>query len=793
MKPRALIVDDSLTVRMDLAEGLLAAGFDTVTCADARAARDAVADQACSLVILGASLAGGRELIAELRRSPATVAIPVVLLGGDGGGGRELPRVDAHVALPYELDDVVRRARDLLGLAAASSGRRVLVIDDSLTYREQLKDALADAGHVVHEAATGEEGLAMVAVVRPDAVIVDGVLPGIDGTTVVRRLKADTALRSTPCLLLTAAEDAGDELRSLDAGADAYVRKSEDLAVILARLAALLRHAHASDGELAPIVLGAQRVLAVDDSVTYLEQLGDELRREGYDFVLARSGDEGLAILASRPIDALLLDVVMPGLSGPETCRRIKQTPALRDIPVLMLTARDDRESMIEGINAGADDYIGKAAEFDVLKARLRAQLRRKQYEDENRRIRDKLVRREAEASYTLALESANRELALAKEQAEDSSRAKSSFLANMSHELRTPLNAIIGFAELLYDGHVDPASPEHHEFLGDILTSGRHLLQLINDILDLSKVEAGKLEFHPEPVRLPRLVGEVLAVLRTTAGNRRIRIESDLEPALGELVIDPARLKQVLYNYLSNALKFTPEGGHIAIRARAEDAERFRLEVEDTGIGIAAADVGRLFTEFQQLDAGADKRHGGTGLGLALTRRLVEAQGGSVGVASTPGTGSTFHAILPRRPAGRPPAVTRHASAVADAPVVLIVDDDATSARLIDATLAPLGYRTRGARNATDGLRALAEELPAAIVLDLVMPGLDGLGFLAELRRQPGGAQIPVVVWTSKDLTEVERARLEPAAAAVLQKGRHGAPVVAEAIATARAARGGR
>src|SRR5665213_4371070 len=225
-------------------------------------------------------------------------------------------------------------------------------------------------------------------------------LPGIDGATVVRRLKSDTALRSTPCLLLTAAEGTSDELRALEAGAYAYVRKSEDLSVILVRLAALLRGAIAAGGETSPSLLGPKRLLAVDDSITYLQELGSQLRQEGYDVVLATSGEEALELLAVQPVDCILLDLIMPGLSGQDTCRRIKQRVEWRNIPVVMLTARDDRDAMIEGMNAGADDYIAKSADFAVLKARLRAQLRRKHFEDENRRIREQLVRTETEARF---------------------------------------------------------------------------------------------------------------------------------------------------------------------------------------------------------------------------------------------------------------------------------------------------------------------------------------------------------------------------------------------------------
>jgi PAS domain S-box-containing protein len=258
-------------------------------------------------------------------------------------------------------------------------------------------------------------------------------------------------------------------------------------------------------------------------------------------------------------------------------------------------------------------------------------------------------------------------------------SRLKSEFLANMSHELRTPLNAIIGFTELIYDGEVRPEMPQYQEFLGDILASGRHLLQLINDVLDLSKVEAGKLQFRPESVNVILLIREVLGILRTTFAAKAIRIESHVEPSLTGVELDAARFKQVLYNYVSNAVKFTPDGGRVIVRARPEPGgSAFRLEVEDNGVGIAADDLSRLFVEFQQLDAGAAKKHSGTGLGLALTKRLVEAQGGTVGVRSTLGRGSTFHAILPRQTtSGSPAAGSQTFQGVHDGVPVDVVAED--------------------------------------------------------------------------------------------------------------------
>jgi PAS domain S-box-containing protein len=476
-----------------------------------------------------------------------------------------------------------------------------------------------------------------------------------------------------------------------------------------------------------------------------------------------------------------------------------------------------------------------------------------------------------------------------------ESSRLKSEFLANMSHELRTPLNSIIGFADLLYDGDVPPDSPKHREFLGDILKSGRHLLRLINDVLDLAKVEAGKLEFRPEPVDLALLATEVTTVVRGIAASKQIELHVEIAPQVTQIVGDPGRLKQVLYNYVSNALKFATEGGHVWIRGLPEGDECFRLEVEDTGIGIADADIGRLFVEFQQLDTGTTKHHAGTGLGLALTKRLVEGQGGTVGVTSVPGKGSIFFAILPRvlqaeateesralvpiAPDGwarvlvveddpadrnvlvqilngagygvelsdtgrqaidqcyrvRYDAITldlllpdmvgldvlhqiRSEGLNAETPVlvvsvvakegtvggfsvhdylrkpiesptllkslrnagvsphssstVFVVDDDASALKLMQTVLERMAYRVQCFTEGDKALAAIEVQRPAAIVLDLMMPGMDGFQFLGYLRQQPENASLPVVVWTMKDLSKQDHARLSALAQAVVEKG---------------------
>jgi protein-histidine pros-kinase len=231
-----------------------------------------------------------------------------------------------------------------------------------------------------------------------------------------------------------------------------------------------------------------------------------------------------------------------------------------------------------------------------------------------------------------------------------EASRLKSEFLANMSHELRTPLNAIIGFNELVCKGKAGPVSELQHEYLNDSLSSARHLLQLINDVLDLAKVEAGKMDFRPQQVNLSSLVGEVRDVLRGLASSKRLHVETHIDESLSPVIVDAGRVKQVLYNFLSNAIKFTPEGGTITIRIAPQGTTSFRIDVTDTGIGISPENMSKLFVEFQQLDATAAKRYQGTGLGLALTKRIAEGHCGRVEASSTLGVGSTFTAILPRR-----------------------------------------------------------------------------------------------------------------------------------------------
>ncbi|MBX3217415.1 MAG: response regulator [Labilithrix sp.] len=337
--------------------------------------------------------------------------------------------------------------------------------------------------------------------------------------------------------------------------------------------------------------------------------------------------------------------------------------------------------------------------------------------------------------------------------QAELASQTKSSFLANMSHELRTPLNAIIGFSELMEQGMAGPLSARQTTYVANVLQAGRHLLNLVNDILDLSKIEAGKLDLNREWAALDAIAEGVEHGTRPLADARGVTLEVAIPATLPLIYVDPVRLKQILYNLVSNGIKFTPAGGAVRVVARGDD-QAVRLDVEDTGVGIRPEDVPRLFKEFVQLEpTGLAVKPEGTGLGLALTRRLVEMHGGTISVKSEVGEGSTFTIVLPgvRKPeaprsSDPPPADGSGATRI------LVVDDDDGAAALIAGHVRAAGLEVLFARTADEALRLAATERPAAITLDLLMPNIDGWATLGCLKQDATTADIPVVIVSVND-----------------------------------------
>jgi CheY-like chemotaxis protein len=315
-----------------------------------------------------------------------------------------------------------------------------------------------------------------------------------------------------------------------------------------------------------------------------------------------------------------------------------------------------------------------------------------------------------------------------------------------MSHELRTPLNAIIGYSEMLYENAQDEGQDEFLPDLAKIRDAGRHLLGLINDILDLSKIEAGKMDLYLEEVDLAGIIEEVRSIVEPLAASNANRLEIVCPAEIGTLYTDRTKLKQSLLNLLSNAGKFTHEG-RVRLEVRPAGSE-ISFIVSDTGIGMSEEQQGRLFQAFSQADVSTARQYGGTGLGLAITKHFCEMLGGRIAVESTPGRGSTFTITLPDR--GRAiPAAAAIPEGAEHAALVMVVDDDPNARDLLAATVRREGYRVI---EATDGETALAlarEWHPDVVTLDVLMPRMDGWAVLTALKSDPGLAEIPVIIVT--------------------------------------------
>ncbi len=345
----------------------------------------------------------------------------------------------------------------------------------------------------------------------------------------------------------------------------------------------------------------------------------------------------------------------------------------------------------------------------------------------------------------------------------EQANKMKSEFLANMSHELRTPLNAIIGFAEVLRDKIAGDLNEEQVDFVKDIHSSGQHLLQMINDILDLSKVEAGKMELQYETFLVPQAIEDVYTILKGLAGKKHLELKTRMLTEVGAIEADRVKFKQILYNLLSNAIKFTGENGKIFIEAGIVD-DMLQISVSDTGIGMKAEDQQKVFKEFWQADSSFSRKYEGTGLGLALTKRIVVMHGGKIWFESEYGKGSIFYfalpmkaipqAIKPKEPEARQP----HAETIVKkgAKTALIVEDDRMAADILTVYLTSTGYNVIVATNGEDAVRKAREIHPFLITLDIMLPKIDGWEVLSELKKSSDTADIPVIIVSIVDDKEL-------------------------------------
>jgi signal transduction histidine kinase len=469
---------------------------------------------------------------------------------------------------------------------------------------------------------------------------------------------------------------------------------------------------------------GRPLVLIVEDNPDLNHFIRNSLAVD-YRTASAFNGKEGLQRALELKPALLITDVMMPEMSGDELVRELRATPGFEHIPILLLSAKADDEFRLRLLRSGANDYVLKPFSVDELRARARNLI----------------------------------DITAARTAAERATRAKTDFLSRMSHDLRTPLNAIMGFAQVLA---LDPLSPEHHDSLKHILRGGRHLLELINEVLDIARIEGGQLSLSPEPVAVGEIAQHAVDLIRPLANSRRLTVDVDTPPGL-YVRADRQRLNQILFNLLSNAVKYNRDGGTVRVSAQRADVEQVAIVVSDTGSGIPAEKLSLLFTPFERLGAEQSGVEG-TGLGLALVKGLVEAMHGSVAAESIVDCGTTLTLRLPRSASAALKEETLIEAAHHDAGAsgtVLYVEDNVSNLHLIRRLLT----RRPGVEllHAPDGRAALAvlrERRPNLILLDLHLPDGPGEEILRHVWENPATRSIPVAV-LSADATPAQRRRL--------------------------------
>jgi two-component system, NtrC family, sensor kinase len=528
---------------------------------------------------------------------------------------------------------------------------RILIVEDSETQALKLRFLLEEEGWEAVCVATAELALEELNQRLPALIIVDYHLPGMNGDELCRKVRLNVAARGIPIVMLTSEQNSESEPAGLDSGADDYVSKSAGPELLLLRVRALLRNAIAglpSPASPQEMSFRRARILAIDDSPTYLQNLVETFRNEGYEVTEACGGKEGLQLVARDSFDCIMVDLVMPEMDGIEVCRRTNEISRAMDHPmvVIMLTSSDSREDMTRGLEAGADDFVAKSNDITVLKARVRASLRRKFFQEENRNIREQLSRAEIHATEVrAALQLSEMRTVLIKE-LERKNNELEAFSYSVSHDLRAPLRRIDGFCRALRDDYSEKLDAEGQGYLDRVCVAAARMGELIDDLLALSKV--GRADLQRRPVNLSALAREVATELQSANPSRKMQI---LIPDGMMADADRRLLRVVLENLLGNAWKFTAAVGEALIEMGISERDGVPTYfVRDNGAGFDMANALRLFTPFQRLHSEAE--FPGTGIGLATVHRIIDRHGGRIWAESAVEQGSTFLWTLP------PPAV---------------------------------------------------------------------------------------------------------------------------------------
>ena len=686
--------------------------------------------------------------------------------------------------------------------AGETANIRILIVEDSPTQARRLERLLEQKGYAVVHAANGLLALEQAHQRKPALIISDVVMPQMDGYELCRRIKGEQGLSDIPVILVTTLSDPGDVIRGVECGADHFLLKPYDAPTLLGRVEyVLMNREMRQPGPAGPpveIFFNGQRHRITADRLQILDLL-----LSTYDAAIQRNKElsrtkEELAargaVLAQRETQLNEANSFLENLIAASPSIVFRLEPSGDDFLVTYVSPNigwvlgygaeevvgvphfwrdivhpDDRGSSQTALRAALDGITTQLEQEYRWRAKNGAYqwfllMMRVEYDDHAAPV----------AMVCHALDITDRKTA--KLEAERANRAKSDFLSRMSHDLRTPLNAILGFAQLL---ELDQLREDQYESLRHILKGGAHLLDLINEVLDIARIESGHLSLSPEPVAIAEIVQHVVELLRPLALQREIAFDDDgVAACAGHYVMaDRQRLNQILINLLSNAVKYNRHGGRVSVTCEERAGDRVRVNVTDTGPGIPPGKLKLLFQPFERLGAEQTSTEG-TGLGLALSKALADAMGGALGVESVVDRGCTFWLELGA--AETPPQAASQGRSRREASegesrvsgTVLYIEDNASNVRLMERVLSRRpGVRLLGAGDGQTGLDVAASERPDLILLDLHLPDMPGEKVLRRLWEEPLTREIPVAVLSADASPAQSRRLLASGASAYLTK----------------------